>query len=92
LLIQCKISSPAVSFRAYRALLPAVQKQQDTGMNATMRFPFNYYGLDMMYPPVSVPRNLLRSLLVFVMCICCVWVIVMQELMIVSRKMLANIL
>lgn len=44
-------------------MLPSVLKQQDTGMNATMRFPFNYYGLDMMYPPVSVPRNLLRSLL-----------------------------
>ena len=69
-----------------RALaLLAILKQQDTGMNATMRFPFNYYGLDMMYPPVSVPRNLLRSLLlVFVVCICCVWVIVMQELMIVE--------
>jgi hypothetical protein len=70
------LSSPALQPASFRVpssrALPAVLEQQDTGMNATTRFPANYYGLDMMctVPPACFRSQKPSSLPAALCCVC----------------------
>lgn len=67
-------SQPAFVSRR-RARCAAVLEQQDTGMNATTRFPANYYGLDMMctVPPACFRSQKPSSLPAALCCAVCAW-------------------
>lgn len=73
------LSSPALQPASFRVpssrALPAVLEQQDTGMNATTRFPANYYGLDMMctVPPACFRSQKPSSLPAALCCAVCAW-------------------